>query len=206
MNKNLIRGIKEYCDDVGIQRSFFQKDVLTCFRNDTAERANIITISYLISYLYNTNQTNLIMPFFENLADNVILKKKPNEKVLIIINDVNSNRRGRDFFNLLSRILKRKGARVNSEFKYFDTGDLNFFQKVGSAYASTECLFDIPTSMKAKYNVFSSLSSSCEISFSLFPAFSCPPLSSLRLFSPLSFFPSLSFSLPTAQRSYSSEF
>lgn len=149
----IISQIKEYCDHVGIQRSFFQKDVLTCFRNDTAERANIITISYLISYLYNTNQTNLIVPFFENLADNVILKKKPNEKVLIIINDVNSNRRGRDYFNILSRILRRKGARVNSEFKYFDTGDLNFFQKVGSAYASTECLFNIPDSMKLKYNV-----------------------------------------------------
>lgn len=145
--------IKDYCDDAGIQRSFFLKDVLTCFKNDTAERANIITISYLISYLYNTNQTRLIEPFFENLADNVIMKKKPNEKVLIIINDVNSNKRGRDYFVLLSRILRKKGARVSSEFKYFDTGDLNFFQKVGSAYSSTDCLFDIPDFLRSKYNV-----------------------------------------------------
>ena len=84
----------------------------------------------------------------------MILKKKPNEKVLIIINDVNSNRRGRDYFNILHTVLRRRGAIVHSEFKYFDTGDLNFFQRVGSPYKSNACLFSIPYTLKYKYDIY----------------------------------------------------
>ncbi len=154
-NWNLIHSyIKRYCDNVGIQRSFFSKDVLNCFHESTSERANIITISYLISYLYNTNQNDLIISFFEDLTKNVIMKKANGERVLVIINDVNSNRRGREYFDFLTRTLKRNGARIKSEFKYFDTGNLNFFQKVGSPYKSNECLFDIPINLKTKHNIY----------------------------------------------------
>lgn len=148
--------IKDYCDNHNIQRSFFVKDVLSCFKTDTAERANIIVISYLISYLYNTEQTHLIKSFFEDITDNVIMKKKNGEKTLIIINDVNSNRRGRDYFNELRRVIKKRGGKIKSGFKYFDTGNLNVFQKIGTPYKSNECLFEIPHQIQEKYHTYSS--------------------------------------------------
>lgn len=127
--------IKQHCTQNNIQRSFIEKYVITYFQKYYVSGTNIIVISYLLSYLYNTNQTDQIDLLFENIADSVVIRKNASEKMLIIINDVNSNRRGRDYFNHLPRILRKKGMGVKSGFRFFDSPSLNYFQRVGTVYS-----------------------------------------------------------------------
>jgi hypothetical protein len=145
--------VRQYCDFHDIKRSFFEKDVITYFKKYYVNGTNIIVISYLLSYLYNTNQTYQIDLLFESIADNVILRKDVGDKMLIIINDVNSNRRGRDYFAHLPRILRRKGLSVNSVFKHFNISGLNFYQRIGSAYWSKKCLFPIDEKITMRYHI-----------------------------------------------------
>lgn len=145
--------IKQYCDEHNIKRSFMEKDVISHFKKYYVNGTNIIVISYLLSYLYNTNQTDQIDLLFNNIADNVVLKKDNCDKMLIVINDVNSNNRGRDYFAHLSRILRKKGLTVNAEFKYFDTGFLNYFQRVGSVYRIKKCLFPLDNDIVNRYHI-----------------------------------------------------
>ncbi len=145
--------VRQYCDTCGIKRSFFEKDVITHFKKYYVNGTNIMVISYLLSYLYNTNQTNQIDLLFNNIADNVVLRKGNGDKMLIIINDVNSNKRGRDYFVHLPGILKKKGLSVKSIFKYFDTTNLNLYQRVGSAYRSKKCLFEIDVDILKRYHI-----------------------------------------------------
>lgn len=145
--------IKRYCDLNGIKRSFFEKDVITHFEKYYVSGTNIIVISYLISYLYNTEQTTQIESLFNSIADNVVLRKDSNAGMLIIINDVNSNKRGRDYFSLLPKILKRKGLSVNIQYKYFDNAKLNYFQRVGTSYAQKTCLFPTEKNIIRDYHI-----------------------------------------------------
>lgn len=145
--------IKQYCDKNNIKRSFFEKDVITHFKSYYVTGTNIIVISYLLSYLYNTNSADKIDLLFNSIADNVVLRKNKNDKMFIVINDVNSNKRGRDYFSHFPRILRKKGLTVTSEFKYFDTGSLNYFQRIGSAYKGKKCLFPPSEDIRKRYHI-----------------------------------------------------
>ena len=145
--------IKQYCTRNDIQRSFMEKDVITHFQKYYVLGTNIIVISYLLSYLYNTNQTDQIDLLFENIAKSVVIRKNSGEKMLIIINDVNSNKRGRDYFNHLSRIIRKKGMNVKSSFRFFDSPVLNYFQRLGTVYPAKKCLFTEDNTFKKKYHI-----------------------------------------------------
>lgn len=145
--------IRKYCDEHKIQRGFFEKDVLTHFSRYYVSNTNIIVIGYLLSYLYNTKQTNQIDLLFNNIADHIVLKRSPGHKVLIIINDVNSNNRGRDYFAHLYNILKKRKLNVVADYRYFDFSWLNFFQRQGKAYNNKNCLFDRDQKIEQRYHV-----------------------------------------------------
>lgn len=75
--------IKKYCRTHNINRSFYEKDVISYFNKYYVPGTNIIIISYLISYLYNTKQISQIDLLFEQLADNVVLRKDKNDRMFI---------------------------------------------------------------------------------------------------------------------------
>ncbi len=136
-------------------------DVFRCF-NTPLPNKNVIVISCLISYLYNTNQTNMIDLLADRIAQNIVLQKGRDQHLLLIINDVNSNNRGRDYFSHFENSIKKAGANIqNSEYMYFDTGNLNYYQKNGfTAYANAKrCYFDIPSKIKQKYHAQEDLNS-----------------------------------------------
>lgn len=145
--------IKQYCSQNGIHRSLLERDVITYFQKYYVQGTNIIVISYLLSYLYNTNQTDQIDLLFDNIANNVVMRKNAGEKMLIIINDVNSNRRGRNYFNHLPRIMRKNGMNVKSRFRFFDSPALNYFQRLGAVYPNKKCLFIEDDAIKKKHHI-----------------------------------------------------
>lgn len=157
--------ISEYCQSNNIIFNIpGYYDVFECFKNACIEDTNIIVISYLISYLYNTNQIGAIDSLTKNIAKNIVSKKKSGQKLLVIINDVNSNRRGRDFFAYFEEAIKNAGLVVSqSKYKYFDTGNLNSYQKVGTPHNTTGCYFNIPYHIKNKYHAQTNLNATVQL-------------------------------------------
>lgn len=159
--------IKHYYSDD--ERVRFQipeyKDVFDCF-DTPLPKANIIVISYLISCLYNTDQTGSIDLLAERISNNIVIQKERNQHLLFIINDVNSNNRGRNYFSHFEESINKAGAKImNSDYKYFDTGNLNYYQTNGfSAYKNAKkCYFNIPSQFKHKYHAQESLNSTIQL-------------------------------------------
>lgn len=78
--------------------------------------ANVIVLRYVISHFYNTGQIGEIENFFEKLVRNIILHKEQGKPLVILINDVNSNNRGRDNFKKLVEKLEGDKTRIKSNF------------------------------------------------------------------------------------------
>lgn len=140
-------------------------DVFKCFKDTPLSNANIIVISYLISYLYNTNQTGQIDSLAENIANNIVSQKSKNQNLLLIINDVNSNNRGRDYFSHFEEAIRNVGMTItNSKYKYFDTGNLNYYQTNGfTPYKAKKCFFAIPEKIQQEYHAQKCLNSTIQL-------------------------------------------
>lgn len=141
------------------------KDVFDCFEKPLLN-ANIIVISYLISYLYNTNQTDMIDLLADKIAKNIVLQKARNHHLLFVINDVNSNNRGRDYFSHFEKAIEKAGVKIiNSNYKYFDTGNLNNYQTNGfTAFKNAKkCYFDIPSNIKSEYHAQEDLNTTIQL-------------------------------------------
>lgn len=145
--------IQDYSEKNNIKYQVHYCDAVTYFRQSGIANANILVISYLISYLYNTEQISAIDTFAKDVVNNIVQKKREGQKFLIIINDVNSNRRGRDYFNcFVGELNKRKLLTIKQTYKYFDTGELCPPQKIGTPYKIHKSLFSIPNGIKEKYH------------------------------------------------------
>ena len=156
--------IKECCQCNGVHFKARYYDVFDCFKERGIADTNIIVLSYLISYLYNTEQIATIDSLIHDITKNIVVKKKPEQHLLLIINDVNSNRRGRDCFSRFERAIKKSGLNIlQSKYRYFDTGKLNDFQKIGQPYNVRNCVFEIPTIIQMKYHAQSSINSTIQL-------------------------------------------
>ena len=60
----------------------------------------------------------------------------------IIINDVNSNRRGRDYFMLLSDMLTSSGINNIAHKRYFNYGIKNDYMRYGTVYPTINILYN----------------------------------------------------------------
>ena len=143
--------IARYCDSNSISRKFFEVDAIDYFQKFYNDSTNIIVISYLISYLYNTTHKNDILQFFDLLIDNVI--KRNGSPKIIIFNDVNSCYRGRDYFPQFIKKLEKNNLHGSYSSMYFDTGNLNSFQKVGSAHSSCLPFFSTNAELTRRYHI-----------------------------------------------------
>lgn len=149
---NVQRKIEKYCDENSIKRKFLCDDAFRILRSNAIHDANVIVISYMISYLYNNGQIKEIDKFIDSIVDNAVLKKKKDQKMLIIINDINTYRKGRNYFeDLIKRIKKKNIKELNCSYKYFDTGNLYSGQKIGTPYIGPTCLYEVPLDIQLKY-------------------------------------------------------
>jgi hypothetical protein len=105
--------------------------------------ANVIVLQYVISYFYNTEQIGEISAFFDKLIQKIVAHKKKGEPLVILINDVNSNRRGRDYFQLIIEKLHDAGFHDTSKRFYFDYNIFNESQRYGTQHPSTDVLYEI---------------------------------------------------------------
>lgn len=150
---NIQRKIERYCDKNNISRKFLCDDAIKILKSNAINDANIIVISYMISYLYNNGQIGEVNNFIDSLVDNAVLKKRKDQKMLILINDLNTYKKGRNYFSYISERIKKKGVKfLNCKYKYFDTGDLFEGQKIGEAYTGETCLYNIPERIKDVYH------------------------------------------------------
>lgn len=143
--------VRCYCNDNDIDSKFMCEDAINYFSKYYSKSTNVIVISYLLSYLYNTPQKKEIRDFFDRLIENVIVRN--NDKKLIVFNDVNSCNRGRDYFRVFVEKLEKKGLHGAYRYMYFDSERLNKYQKIGSAYNSSCALFDYNKEIIKAYHV-----------------------------------------------------
>ncbi len=62
---------------------------------------------------------------------------------MVLINDVNSNNRGRDYFEKLVEKLDGEGLIENSQGYYFDYNIRNEFQRYGIKHESNRIVYNI---------------------------------------------------------------
>lgn len=165
INKNWIpihQKIQKYCYENSIRFKICYDDVFNVLNKYSIIDVNIVIISYLISYLYNTNQINEINILARRLSQCVIQNKKT--PLLLIINDVNSNKRGRDYFCYFEMAVKECGLKIKKrEYKYFDTGNLFAGQKIGSPYNVNHVTFEVPRKIKNIYHPSTSINKTVQL-------------------------------------------
>ena len=141
--------IQRYAKAHTYEIDFIYDDVTTLFKRICYKNFNILVLQYLISFFYNNSDILAIDIFYDNLIENVIKYMLPQS--IIIINDVNSNRRGRDYFMLLSEKLTAKGIKNVPHPRYFNYGIKNTHMCYGEVYSNNAIKHDISLNI-ASYN------------------------------------------------------
>jgi hypothetical protein len=153
--------IHEYCSNGNVSFNVRYADVFEYFKKYYVPGSNIIVISYLISHLYNTNQIAEINSLAKDLVDTIKEKDTP---LLLIINDVNSYKRGRSSFSYFVNAIQNCGLTVSkSEYKYFDTGNLYDGQRLGTPYSDSSVCLDVPLDIRKKYHADASINQTIQL-------------------------------------------
>lgn len=113
----------------------------------------------MISHFYNTRQISKIQGFFTKLVEEIIKRKQDSMPLVVLINDVNSVYRGRDYF--LELVQKLEDANLCSNYKklYFDYKIKCDAQRYGEKHESRKILFSLPESFKGIYEPWEDCSS-----------------------------------------------
>lgn len=148
--------IKDYFKSTSYNPEYICTDVFEIFKDHYTVDKNLLILQYLISHFYNTGKLTAVNEFYKNLIQNVIKRMQP--KSIIIINDVNSNRRGRDLFLRFSDTLSKYGIRHTYSCRYFEYNIQNEYQRYGIKYPSKDIL-TWPTPNLARYNPWTVCSS-----------------------------------------------
>ena len=80
----------------------------------SSESYNVVIIEYLISYLYSRG-SSVVTDLFDDLIQYIVANKPQNSPMLLIINDADSIRTGRDEFIKLVQKLDKKGYKATFE-------------------------------------------------------------------------------------------
>lgn len=141
--------IKNYRSNL-IRTSFCYDDALELLSRKRVNSANVLVLQYVISHFYNTGQICKIELFYERLIENIILRKEKGKPFVILINDVNSNNRGRDLFESLCKKLADAGMHGSYAKYYFNYRIQNDYQRYGEEHTSNSLLYDMPSNL-SKY-------------------------------------------------------
>ena len=140
---NIHKVIKEYKTTTLRKAQFVYMDAVSEEYSEISQ-ANVIVLQYVISHFYNTKQIEKISTFFDKLIQKIVAHKQKGKPFVVLINDVNSNNRGRDYFQLIIDKLHNEGFHGISKRFYFDYRIQNDFQRYGTRHQSTDILYNIP--------------------------------------------------------------
>lgn len=140
--KPIHKMIENYAITQSYGLKYIYDDVTTLFDHICYKNFNILTLQYLISFFYNNACILSIDDFYNGLIENVIKYMLP--KSIIIINDVNSNRRGRDYFTLLSDKLLAHGIKNTYKKRYFNYNIQNPYMCYGDMYCQNTIKHSYP--------------------------------------------------------------
>ena len=109
------------------------------------KKFNIIVVQYLFSYLYFSKNYHIIQDIIIKIIDYI---NSIDQSVTVFVNDVNSNKMGRDFWiylfenNLRDAQLKKY---------YFETNNTNDYKRVGIKHDDNNVLFEFPNDFDFDY-------------------------------------------------------
>lgn len=146
----------EYFKDSDFDVQYIYDDVINLFKDKYADKMNVLILQYLISHFYNTGKLVEVKKFYKRLIKNVINHMQKNS--VIIINDVNSNNRGRDYFLLFSDLLDESGIKHKATKRYFNYRIQNVYQQYGIMYPNNNVL-TWPSNELAQYSPWTVCSS-----------------------------------------------
>lgn len=135
--------IKEYHSNKIIKSKFKYEDAIDYFDVKAIKDTNVIVLQYVISHFYNTGQIDVVQQFFSDLIKKVVKTRKGGDPFVILINDVNSCYRGREYFKYLVSILKKYNYHGQFSCFYFDYRIQNDFQRYGEKHPQNSTLFDL---------------------------------------------------------------
>lgn len=150
--------IKSYQSKIITKARFKYVDAIRYFNDNIVASTNVLVLQYVISHFYNTDQIDEIDKFYDDLIENIVLHKDQGKPFVIIINDVNSNNRGRDFFLDLCKKLANADLHGTYSQYYFDYRIKNDYQRYGTCHKSTSVLYTVPDKL-SKYEPWETCSS-----------------------------------------------
>lgn len=121
--------------------------------------ANVVVLQYVISHFYNNGQIGQIKEFFQKLIDTIIAHKQKEVPMAILINDVNSNNRGRDYFSDLIEMMKASDIHGRYSKYYFGYNIVHSGQQYGERHESNKIIFALPDEFERIYQPWRSCSS-----------------------------------------------
>ena len=137
--------ISNYCKrQNNMIAQFGYVDAIEYYNDNILGATNVLILQYVISHFYNTGQIPKIKRFFNDLVANIILHKEKNKPLIVLVNDVNSCYRGRDYFLDLVRALGGKGLEGTYNQFYFDYNIQNQHQRYGNKHDSINILYQVP--------------------------------------------------------------
>lgn len=122
---------------------FDYRDAIQYFNEESLIDTNVIVLQYVISHFYNTGQIGIVQQFFSDLIKNVVETRKKDDPFIVLINDVNSCYRGRNFFEDFVEALKKHNYHGQCRYYYFDYRIQNEFQRYGDKHLQNKTLFDL---------------------------------------------------------------
>lgn len=142
--KAIHRQIEYYAEVTESMKAKFRyKDVFEYLKEKYVPRVNVLVLQYVISHFYNTGQIEEIHDFFDELIAHIVKYKEQDNPLIILINDVNSCYRGRDY--IWEFIDKLKEYMVEFEYQayYFDYNIKNENQHFGKRQEDNRICFKI---------------------------------------------------------------
>ena len=134
-------------DDV--DATFKQKDVFDVLLKGKPRRNyNVLVMEYLLSHLYNTQQISDINDLYDRIIDNVIAYKRNDSPFLIIINDIDSHHKGRNYFWPFQKKLKAAGYHGTVLARCFKQ---KVYLQGAEKYPHDYNMFSIPDHIKDSY-------------------------------------------------------
>lgn len=136
--------IDKYRNNIIKKTRFKYADAIEYFNEHSIPSTNVLVLQYVISHFYNTNQIGIIDTFYDNLIKSIINHKENGNPFIILINDVNSNNRGRDLFIDLCKQLSQANLHGTYTQYYFDYRIQNDHQRYGQKHDNNNVLYRVP--------------------------------------------------------------
>lgn len=136
--------IEKYADNkIGLHVKYKYEEVFQYLENTNISQANVLILQYVISHFYNTGQIHQIDEFFDKIIERVIKRRETKNPFIILINDVNSCNRGRDYFFNLKEKLDNAGFSLWYNQYYFAYNIRDEHQIYGTRHKNNKICFKL---------------------------------------------------------------